>query len=98
VPPPSLPFTPAAREADQDVLVGLARFVGEVDGLFRTHWPGNANRMRFESLCLESSGRFSLRHPHTHLEVAGWVMRDLHSNVLPPASCGAREGAGCTRT
>lgn len=84
VPPPSLPFTPAAPEVYEDVLAGLARFVGGVAELFDTRRPGNDNMMGFESLYLGPSGRYFLLHTHTHLDTAGKVMRAVHPDVPPP--------------
>jgi hypothetical protein len=84
VPPPSLPFAPVATEVYEEVLAGLARFVGGVAELFDTRRPGDDNMMGFESLYLGPSGRFFLLHPHTHLDTAGRVIRSVHPGVPAP--------------
>jgi len=91
VPPPPLPFAPATSEVYEDVLAGLARFVGGVQELFGTRRPGKDNMTGFESLYLGPSGRFFLLHPHTHLETAGRVIRTVHPGA--PAS-GPRNSKG----
>lgn len=83
VSPPERSFTPAAPEVYEEVLAGLARFVGDVDELFRIHRPGNANMNGFESLYVGPSGRFFLLRPHTHDETARTVLRTVHPE-LPP--------------
>jgi len=84
VPPPPLPFTPAAPEVYEDVLAGLARFVGGVAELFDTRRPGNDNMTGFESLYLGPSGRIFLLHPHPHLDTAGRVIRTVHPGAAAP--------------
>jgi hypothetical protein len=93
IPSPSPSFAPVAPEVYEEVLAGMARFVGEVDELFRLHRPGINNMAGFASLYLGPSGRFFLLRPHSHLEVAGKIMRSLHPHV-PPPGCRRSKGGG----
>jgi len=93
VPPPPLPFAPATSEVYEDVLAGLARFVGDAGELFRTQRPGNANAMGFESLYVGPSARFFLLHTHTHDETARTVLRMVHPD-LPASKVKGRKAGG----
>ena len=82
--PTSLDITPAAPEAYEAALAGLASFAGDVEELFRTQRPGTNNLKSFDSLYLGKSGTFYLLHPHTHDVTAGRVIGSVHPGIRPP--------------
>ncbi len=96
VPPPSLPFTPAAPEVYEEVLAGLARFVGEAGEMFRTQRPG-VNSKRLDSLYVGPSGSIFMLDPHQHNETARKVLRTVHPD-LPPNLVKGRLAGGYRHT
>jgi len=80
VPPPPLPFTPAAPEVYENVLAGVARFAGDAGELFRTQRPG-LNSKRLDSLYVGPSGNILMLDPHQHNETARKVLRTVHPDL-----------------